>query len=51
MNGEAKKFMRKEFVTYYANAVQQQIEDGKALEDIEVDLKLTIIKPLHARGW
>ena len=29
--------------------MQEQLQKGRKLEDIEVDLKLTVIKPLHAQ--
>ena len=29
--------------------MQQQLRSGVKLEDVEVDLKLTVIKPLHAQ--
>lgn len=49
VNGSAKKFARKEFITYYSTSVQQQLESGKTADDIEVDLRLSVIKPLHAQ--
>ena len=27
----------------------KQLESGKSLDDIEVDLRLTVVKPLHAQ--
>ena len=39
----------KEFVTYYLSAVKQQLDSGKQLEDIEVDFRLSMLKPLHAK--
>ena len=41
--------MRKQFITYYSTAVEGQLDRCKALEDIEVNLRLTAIKPLHAQ--
>ena len=41
VNGVAKSYMRKQFVTYYSNCVKQQLESGKRLEDVEVDFRLT----------
>ena len=41
--------MRKEFVTYYSNAVREQLDSGKKVEDIEVDFRLSVLKPLHAK--
>ena len=49
VNGSSKNFMKKQFITYYSAAVKQQIDSGKNLEDIEVDFKLTTVKPLHAQ--
>ena len=49
INAEAKKFTTKEFVTYYSTSVQHQLQNGRKLEDAEVDLKLTVIMPLHAQ--
>ena len=48
VNGVAKRYMRKQFITYYSNCVKHQLENGKRLEDVEVDFRLTSIKPLHA---
>lgn len=49
VNGEAKKFVKKEFITCYSNAVQQQLQNGKNMEDIKVNLNLTVINPQHAQ--
>ena len=35
--------------TYYSTAVKGQLDCGMALEDIEVNLRLTAINPLHAQ--
>ena len=48
VNGAAKKLARKEFIQYYSTSVQQ-LQSGKSADDIEVDLRLTVIKPLHAQ--
>ena len=49
VNGVAKKYMKKEFFVYYSSSVKQQLDSGKRLEDIDVDFRLTVIKPLHAQ--
>ena len=41
--------MRKQFITYYSSEIKHQIDSGKAMDDIEVDLRLSKIKPLHAQ--
>ena len=48
VNGSAKNFMKKNFVTWYANEVKQKIEEGVPIESVEIDLSLTRIKPTHA---
>ena len=49
VNGSSKNYMKKQFITYYSDTVKKQLDDGEALEDIEVDFKLTTMKPLHAQ--
>lgn len=49
VNGSAKKYMRKQFITYYTAAVKQQLDRGVQLEDVDVDFRLTVLKPLHAQ--
>lgn len=49
VNGSSKNFMKKQFITYYSAAVKEQLDSGKIIEDIEVDFKLTTVKPLHAQ--
>ena len=49
VNGSAKKFMQNQFSKYYSNAVKMQIDSGKPLDEIEVDFRLTTLKPLHAQ--
>lgn len=34
---------------FYSNAVKEQLHSGKQLEDIEVDFRLSVLKPLHAQ--
>ena len=49
VNGSSKNYMKNQFITYYSTAVKQQLDSGTDLQDIEVDFKLTTIKPLHAQ--
>ena len=49
VNRVAKNFTKKEFTSYYLGVIQQGLQDGKQLEDIEVDLRLSVIKHLHAQ--
>ena len=49
VNGYAKKFSKKKFNEWYANQIIQQLDEGKELYEIEVKLRLTTMKPLHAQ--
>ena len=46
--GEAKCFMKDTFTTWYSAEVQKQMESGNSTDEIEVDLRLSVLKPLHA---
>ena len=48
VNGSAKKFIRRKFVSYYSNEVKSQLDSGKEL-DVKVDFHLSKIKPMHAQ--
>lgn len=48
VNGEAKRFMNDMFTTWYSTDVQKQMESGNSPDEIEVDLRLSVLKPLHA---
>ena len=42
--------MRKKFVTWYAEEIKKQMNAGVPVESIDVNLKLTSLKALHA-NW
>ena len=50
VNGSAKKFMKNCFTQYYCNAIKEQLDSGKELDGIDVDFRLSTIKPIHA-NW
>ena len=50
VNGNAKRFMAKKFNNWYSEEISKQLESGKALEDVDVKLRLSTLKPIHA-GW
>ena len=50
VNGQAKKFCKEKFTTWYSGEVQKQLDSGTSFEDIEVDLRLSVIKPIHV-AW
>ena len=50
VNGSAKTFMRKKFVTWYAEEIKKQMDAGVPAASIDVNLKLTSLKALQA-NW
>ena len=49
MSGYAKRFMKKKFNEWYTNQVQQRLDEGREVKQIEVKLTLTILKLIHAK--
>ena len=49
VNNSAKNLTKREFVSYYSAVIQEGLDAGKELKDINVDLRLSVIKPLHAQ--
>ena len=50
VNGYDKKFSKKKFNEWYANQVIQQLDEGKNLYEIEIKLRLSMLKLLH-KQW
>jgi len=48
VNGQAKKFCKDKFASWYSAEVQKQVDSGVNFEDVNVDLKLSILKLIHA---
>ena len=48
VNGEAKCFMKDQFTMWYSPEIQKQMEATGNDDDIEVDPRLSVLKPLHA---
>ncbi|XP_057304911.1 uncharacterized protein LOC130641912 isoform X1 [Hydractinia symbiolongicarpus] len=48
-NGYVKRMMKQKFLKWYTAKIMQALDAGKPLAEIEVDLKLSIVKPLHAK--
>ena len=49
VNKSAKCFIAGKYQDWYANKVHQQLNRGVAAHDVKVDVKLSIMKPLHAK--
>ena len=50
VNGPSKHFMKSKFSNWYASEVGKALDEGQALENIEVPLRLSGLKALHA-SW
>ena len=50
VNGFAKLFMAKKFNDWYSAQVLSELDKGTPLEEIDIKLRLSLLKPLHA-GW
>ena len=47
VNGESTKFMNQKFTNWYSSEVLKEMDKGK-VDAIEIKLKLSVMKPLHA---
>ena len=45
---EAKKFIKDQFTSWYSAQIQSQLDSGVVLDDVDVDLRLSVLKPIHA---
>ena len=50
VNGYSKRFLKNKFNEWYSFQVSKQLADGVMLENVQVKLTLTILKPIHV-GW
>ena len=48
-NGFVKRLMKTKFTNWYAEQVTKALDEGQELGSVDVPLKLTIMKPLHAK--
>ena len=49
VNGHCKKLMKNEFAKWYMQQVDNALQVGTKLEDINIEFRLSVIKPLHAK--
>ena len=47
--GQAKQFLRRKFESWYADQVTKEIEKGTNVYSVNIETKLSVVKPLHAR--
>ena len=50
VNGSAKAFMKRKFTEWYGSQISKALDDGVVLDDIDIKLRLSVLKPLHA-SW
>ena len=50
VNGSAKSFMKRKFTEWYSTEIGVALNQGIPLDDIEIKLQLSVLKPLHA-SW
>ena len=48
-NLSVKRMMKKKFTNWYADQITQAMDKGQELGQIETPLKLSFVKPLHAK--
>ena len=50
VNGSFKSLMKSKFTEWYSKEIGKQLEENIPIEDIEIKLKVSVLKPLHA-SW
>ena len=50
INGKFKAMMKSEFQSFYANEIKLSLDKGTEIDNINIDLRLSRIKPIHA-NW
>ena len=46
-NGYVKRFMKKKFTLWYSDQGIRALDEDKDIKDVEISLKLSIVKPLY----
>ena len=49
VNGHAKEFLKGKFEWLYSPQITNQLEGGSSVYDIQVPLKLSVVKPIYAK--
>jgi len=49
VNKSSKDFLRQEAQSWYSKEISKQMEAGKRPDEIKVDVRISIMKPLHAK--
>ena len=51
VNKSSKDFLRDEAQTWYSNEIAKQMSEGKRTDQIKVDVRLSVVKPLHGLDY
>ena len=51
VNAVAKHFLKDKFELRYANEVKKQLDEGTEVYEIDIPLKLSILKPIHGHSF
>ena len=51
VNAVAKHFLKDKFELWYANEVKKQLDERTEFYEIDIPLKLSILKPIHGRWY
>ena len=49
VNGYMKKYCKSKFNHWYMSEITKQMDNGKSVEEVDVKLQLTRLKPLQCR--
>ena len=49
VNKSSKDFLRKQAQSWYSQEIVKQMEAGKRSDEIKVDVRVSVVKPLHAK--
>ena len=49
VNGVAKGFLKDKFQKWYTDQIQKQVDDGKGVYEVDIDTRLSRMKPIHAQ--
>ena len=50
VNGAAKAYMKKRFTEWYSRCIIQELDSGKGVDNINIQLKMSVLKPVYA-NW
>ena len=49
VNGHAKRYLKNKFSIWYGNQISKQLDESVNIDAVDVKLRLTTLKPLHAQ--